>query len=234
MIIDFHTHILPGIDDGSADPEESKRLLQEEERQGVGCVVATPHFYAMRSSFHSFIEKRERAYEKICTESSVRILRSAEVYYFPGMGNASQLKELTIEDTDLFMLEMPFVQWTKEILEDLKLLIYRQKFSVVLVHLERYYGFQKKKEIWEEVLDLPCMVQLNAGSLLKWRERSFDLNLMKTGRSVLLGTDCHNMQQRKPNMRDGRRVIEKKLGAGVLDQIDYNGENLLKEHGLIL
>ena len=234
MIIDFHTHVLPGIDDGSRDIDESKCLLEEELKQGVEYIIATPHFYAVRTSFQSFLEKREKAYQSIRSVSPVQILKAAEVYYFPGMGNADQLREFTIEGTDLLMLEMPFAQWTSEIVEDLRLLIYKQKLSVILVHLERYYAFQKKKEFWENVLELPLAIQLNAGSLLEWRGRRFDLRLMKTGRPVVLGTDCHNMKSRKPNMGEGRAVIEKKLGAGMLEQIDCYGTNLLKEHGLLL
>lgn len=231
-MIDFHTHVLPGIDDGSADLQETKDLLDEESKQGVDCAVATPHFYAMRTTFPSFLEKRERAYEKACTVSPVKLLRGAEVYYFPGMGNADQVRELTVEGSDLLMLEMPFAQWTKEIFQDVENLIYRQRLTVILVHLERFYSFQKDKSIWEDVLELPVVVQLNTGSFLEWKSRRFDLRLMKTGRQVLLGSDCHNMRRRPPNMKEGRAVIEKKMGAGMLRQIDQFAESLLKEHGI--
>jgi protein-tyrosine phosphatase len=57
-MIDFHTHILPGIDDGSKNIEMTMEMLEEEARQGVTEICATPHFYAHRMSFDSFLEKR--------------------------------------------------------------------------------------------------------------------------------------------------------------------------------
>ena len=61
MFIDFHTHILPGIDDGSASVEESIELLKAEAAQGITKVVATPHFYANYDSPERFLERRAKA-----------------------------------------------------------------------------------------------------------------------------------------------------------------------------
>ena len=58
---DFHTHILPGIDDGSQNLEETRRLLAQELQQGVTHILATPHFYAGRDTEEHFFRKRERA-----------------------------------------------------------------------------------------------------------------------------------------------------------------------------
>ena len=57
-MIDFHTHILPGMDDGSKSVEESIWLLQEEVRQGVDAVMLTPHFYAEENSPVDFLRRR--------------------------------------------------------------------------------------------------------------------------------------------------------------------------------
>ena len=64
-MIDFHTHILPGIDDGSRDTEMSLAMLEAEMSQGVNTVVLTPHFYAHRRSIGHFLEKRQHALEKL-------------------------------------------------------------------------------------------------------------------------------------------------------------------------
>ena len=60
-MIDFHTHILPGIDDGSRNIDMTVAMLSEEVSQGVTAVVATPHFYANRTSVAAFLERREKA-----------------------------------------------------------------------------------------------------------------------------------------------------------------------------
>ena len=63
-MVDFHTHILPGIDDGSQDVDMTKDMLLEEQKQGVGLIAATPHFYAHRMSMEGFLERRTEAMAK--------------------------------------------------------------------------------------------------------------------------------------------------------------------------
>lgn len=68
MIIDCHTHLLPGIDDGAKDLSTSLEMLNEEKKQGVDYVIATPHFYANRDKMEKFIDRRERAYSEVSKE----------------------------------------------------------------------------------------------------------------------------------------------------------------------
>lgn len=56
-MIDVHCHILPGIDDGSRNIEESKALISEEMNQGINTIIFTPHFYAQRDSVGHFLGK---------------------------------------------------------------------------------------------------------------------------------------------------------------------------------
>jgi len=65
MVIDFHTHVLPGIDDGSASLDESLEMLRMEMLQGIKTVVATPHFYAHHDEPDRFIERRAMAEERL-------------------------------------------------------------------------------------------------------------------------------------------------------------------------
>jgi len=105
-VIDFHTHILPGIDDGSKDTDMTEQMLRMEAEQGVGIIVATPHFYANRMSVEKFLERRAGALQKAeeVVERNrgvfdVSIFAGAEVYYFREMGHAAQLPRLTIRPT---------------------------------------------------------------------------------------------------------------------------------------
>ena len=231
-MIDFHTHILPGIDDGSESVAETAALLEEEVRQGVTKVIATPHFYAHRRSVDDFLQRRARSMDRIrelrdrpnCPE----IMTGAEVYFFPGMGRADKLKELCIEGTDLILVEMPFKQWTEEVYENIRDIIQKQKLRVVLAHVDRYPQFQKKKGIWDSVMDLPLTPQINAESLTDgFRHRRFSLELLRQRTDVIIGSDCHNMTNRKPNLQEACRVIEKKLGKERIQQLDKAAAALL-------
>ena len=63
-MIDFHTHILPGIDDGSRDIRMTEQMLEKEAAMGVTHIYATPHFYAHRANVTRFLEKREKRFRR--------------------------------------------------------------------------------------------------------------------------------------------------------------------------
>ncbi len=231
-MIDFHSHILPGIDDGSKDIHETKELLKMEYQQGVRKVLATPHFYANQESILHFLEKREASKRQLDvlkqTDTTLPELRmAAEVYYFPGMGKAEMLPRLCMEDSSLILIELPFAQWTAGMYQDVKNMMEKQHLTVILAHVERYVEFQKDHSIWDAMMELPLYPQINAGSLIRrGKKRRFDLKLIRSGTSVLLGTDCHNVISRPPNMEEGRAVIARKLGNHHLEQMDAYGREL--------
>lgn len=83
MIVDFHSHILPGIDDGAKDISMAREMLLAEEQSGVEAIVATPHFYLSEESVESFLEKRENAFNLIKPEADrlgIEIFKGASVF----------------------------------------------------------------------------------------------------------------------------------------------------------
>lgn len=231
-MIEFHCHILPGIDDGSKSRDMSVEMIREEINQGVSHIVATPHFYANQDSVERFLDRRSASFEKLhnrLIEEQINIPMSigAEVYYFGGIGKAEMVQKLCYTDTNILLLEMPFVQWQCQMYHDIKTLVEKQKLTLIMAHVERYIEFQKDKSVWEAIFDLPVYPQINTGDFLTWKKRGKCLKLIKEGYDVLLGSDCHNMSSRMPNMAAGREVIAKKLGADTLAAIDSRGERLL-------
>lgn len=230
MVIDFHSHILPGIDDGARDVETSLEMLRRSAEQGVEWMVATPHFYASRDRIERFLDKRQRAFEALgatLTLSLPRIALGAEVAFFSGIARAEQVEALTIGDTNALLLEMPFRPWSQGDVDEVAALIDRRGFQVILAHLERYMGQRENRDYIRQLMDLPLRVQINAESLLDWRQRGRLLRLFRDGRAHLLGSDCHSLHRRPPNLGEGREALRKKLGQGFLDDMDREGERLL-------
>ncbi len=96
-MIDFHTHILPALDDGSRDVTESVAMMSMLAEQGIQTVVATPHFYANEHSVEHFLERRTAAYERLSAalpEGGPRLLCGAEVCYYPGISRLDGLQRL--------------------------------------------------------------------------------------------------------------------------------------------
>lgn len=240
-MVDFHTHILPGIDDGSQDESMTREMLFEESRQGVVSVVATPHFYADQMSVDGFLKNRSAALDKterirLEAEKPVpEIIAGAEVYYFYGIGRAAEVSRLCINGTQVLLLEMPFEQWTDDVYKDVENLISRQKLTIVLAHIERYVRFQKKMDVWERIMELPLHMQINAGSFVnkgrflrpdrKWK---FCMDFLQKHPDILhMGSDCHNMTSRRPNLLKGREAVAARLGEKALERIDVSTAQLI-------
>ena len=176
-MIDFHTHILPGIDDGSRNVEMSVQMLHEELKDSVDHVVCPPHFYANHDSIEHFLKRRGKSIGQLMVEiekdeklSRMKYEFGAEVYYFTGIGNAVDI-----------------CQWTDAMYEDIGKLLHKQELTIVLAHIERYIDFQKKKDVWNRIFELPVIAQMNAGPFIRWSGRSKVIKLAKSKRHHFAG-----------------------------------------------
>ena len=227
-MVDLHTHILPEIDDGSDGMDTSLAMLRREAEQGVTVVCATSHYYAKHSNIPAFCERRAEALERlssVLTEDLPQVLPAAEVAYFPRM-EEQDLTPLCIQGTRTLMLEMPFADWTSLQTEAVEALALDCGYQVVLVHPERFCFSKSNRHQLEKLAELPIGLQINAGSLLRWGTRRLALDLLQLAHWPLLGSDCHNLTSRPPNLKEGRKVVMQKLGEAFLDQMDRNAERL--------
>lgn len=230
-MIDFHSHILPQIDDGSSGVKESLEMLEELSLQGVDTVVATSHFYATQRSPQEFLARRERAFEQLkarLPENAPRILLGAEVLYFPGMSRMDELSTLCIEGTNILLLEMPFRPWSEHMIREVHDLARSGRYTLMMAHIERYYDDQPVS-VWDDLLGEGVLMQSNADCFLPFFAGRKALRLLREDRIHLLGTDCHNMTSRPPQMDEALRVIRRRLGEEKLAQIDELGRELLQD-----
>ena len=197
---DYHSHILPKMDDGSKSVEESLALLREEVRQGIDTVVMTPHFYAGQNSPRHFLKRRYEAFQRLrpmLDRTCPRIILGAEVQFFPGIGDCEEIPLLTVGQTKFLLLEMPFSKWDSQTLQETLLLRDRQDVRVVLAHIDRYYTDQPAS-LWRELHDAGILMQLNASALDGPLDRLRYRKLIDKGYIQMLGSDCHNMTSRPP------------------------------------
>ena len=228
-MIDFHSHVLPAIDDGSQSVEESMEMLRALKRQGVDTVVATSHFYATHRSPQSYVQHRDAAFEElkqVLTDDCPRIILGAEVLYFPGISHMDELGSLCIEGTDLLLLEMPFTTWSEAMIAEVNEMARSHRVQLMMAHIERYY-FQQRVSVWDGFLRKGILMQSNADFFLPFWEGRKALKLLREGRIHLLGTDCHNMGDRRPRMDEAVARIRRSLGDEAIQEIDDLGHHLL-------
>lgn len=167
--------------------------------------------------------------EKSTEVSSVeypKILLGAEVAFFQGISRAERITDLVLEGTNLLLLEMPFSTWNDSDLQEVDELMSKRGLRVIIAHLERFLKLPGNKPYVKKLLEMPVLVQINAESLTDRKSRRMVLKLFRTGKAQLLGSDCHGVNHRIPNLYEGRRVLESKLGSVFLEKLDLEASSL--------
>ena len=233
-VVDFHSHILPNVDDGSASVEESISLLQMEKQQGVDLVVATPHFYAQHDTPEKFLRRRARAEEVLREEMSrysdlPEIKIGAEVYFYRGISDSDAITELTIDSKRCILIEMPVSPWTDSMYRELEDLYVKRGLTPIIAHVDRYLGRFRTFGIPKRLSELPVLVQANAEFFLNQSTSAMAMRMLKRDQIHLLGTDCHNLGSRKPNLGEAVELINRRLGAGMIEQINAYERDVLTD-----
>ncbi|MCD8312349.1 MAG: histidinol-phosphatase [Firmicutes bacterium] len=230
-MIDFHTHFLPCIDDGSKSVEMSVQMLKMSRSQGVDEIVATPHFYASRVTPADFVARRNAAWERLraeLTPDAPRVHLGAEVYYWSGMSHSDELSKLCIEGTNVLLLEMPFKPWTDRMKNEAASIARDGYFTVVMAHIDRYLKTEPNST-WDFLARNGALFQLNTEPLLHegFMMRRRALKLLRDEVIYVIASDCHNTDTRSPNMGDAAEVIEKHIGRGAVERLTDNARELL-------
>ena len=231
-ITDFHSHILPGMDDGAKDVKESVNMLARLLEQGVDRVLATSHYYEFNEDIASYIERRDSALFKL--ESHIKehdiflpeIVPAAEVRLWHGMSGDENLEKLTIGDSKYILLEMPYDQWTDWMFAEVYSVSSRG-FIPIMAHLERYVDLISEKTIIQKLLALGVHVQCNAESFESRKAKRFMKKLLKYNRLTVLGTDCHNLDDRPPEIENALLYISSKFGDDALGRIMANADVII-------
>lgn len=220
-MLDLHTHILPAMDDGSRDVDETIAMLEAEKAAGVTSIALTPHFYPHRDDPERFLRRRARCLEKMQSDARYacaapkRLLVGAEVAYYDGLSRMENIEEFCLGDTNALLIEMPFCRWNDRMLGEIDFLRKTCDVQPVLAHIERFLPYQPRGLV-EDMAESGVWMQVNASFFLRWQTKRKALKMLERGQIHFLGTDCHNMDSRKPNMDEALQVINKKLGRDAL------------------
>ena len=232
-IIDIHTHILPGIDDGSRDWDESRRMLEAAYQQGTRCIIATPH-YSRRGLPPQIYDLAERLSEeagRIAPDFKTGL--GQEIYFHEGLvENLKQGKALTLENTRYVLVEFdPQVSYHSLYQAVRKMTMAR--YIPVIAHVERYFCLREGDGV-EELIQCGCRLQMNYSSLEGNGIWNRDVRLCRRqvaeGRIHMLGTDMHRMDYRKPDMEESLRWLEKHMGEHeVRALVSSNADKILQK-----
>lgn len=203
-LYDFHSHILPGMDDGYEDVESAIASLKLSYDQGVRYVVATPHYYA-DEPVESFLKRRQKAMDQLSLAMEKdggpfpQICLGAEVAYYANISVSDELGKLCIGNSGYLLLELPCRTWGIEVFRDVQNICNIGEITPILAHVERSLLLQSR-QVAERMLALDLHLQINAEFILERRTRRYAKRILRENPALLLGTDCHNLTDRKPEL----------------------------------
>ncbi len=235
MYIDFHTHIIPEIDDGAKDVEMSLNMLSCAQGCGAETVILTPHV-SSSADFKKFIKLRKEkvtALKKAIKDNwfpCPDILLGAEVALDGSLSERKNVSSLCIEGTDLLLLELPYTSWGSWYNNEIYNLISKHNVTPVMAHIERYLKGPKDLVKLSTLVSFGVKFQVNAGSFMTFSGRRIIRALAAEGLISAIGSDCHNMQRRSPDISRALSAFERKFGDEFLDHLYNKTSNLLESH----
>jgi Capsular polysaccharide biosynthesis protein len=230
-MIDIHSHIIPGIDDGAKNIEMTLEMLKNAEKNGTKEIVATPHYLLEYGEakihevkehvkeINTFLEK-----EKI----DVKVYSGQEVYFSERIledyieGNIG-----TMNDSKYMLIEFDMHKFDENIFNTLYELQVRDIVPII-AHPERYKFFREQPSFINGLIDEGYLFQVNAGSI----EGRFGESVKKTANIFLdnniynfIGSDAHNFSNRNTGLNTAFNLINKKINIEVFRD---SSEKMLK------
>lgn len=212
-MLDIHSHILPGIDDGAKDEDESAKLLSLEIQNGVDAVCLTPHFNPGRDALDDFIKRRSDAFDRLKKRTAkerlpIEFMLGAEVFFSPDILNID-VKKLCLGKTDYLLVEFPFNSypaWARDVFY--RLMLYG--VTPIIAHVERYSYFLDDMELLAEFIDSGCLAQINADCIAQRESMRFVKRCIKRELVHFIASDAHHSVRRPPQIKKAMEYLSKK------------------------
>ena len=235
-MIDFHSHILPNIDDGAKSVEETFNLIQEAKNSGFEGIVTTSHY--MEGYYE--VKKAEievwvnALNEKLQSQNiDIKLYTANEVYLSDNIINLLETKKAsTINNTNYVLFEMPLNAEPMN-LYDIIYEMLGHKLIPILAHPERYTFVQKDPSLIYELIEKGVLMQANYTSILgRYGEKAELLvkKFLKNEMIHFLGSDVHRQKSVYSQITKALKEIENIVGEEKLEELTTTNPKLVLEN----
>lgn len=224
-MIDFHSHIIPGIDDGSRNIEETLNMIKEASKAGFKGIVLTSHYI---EDFYETKEEDRRALMKALyrviekNNIDMDLYLGNEIYFSGNIVNLIREKKAsTINNSRYVLFEFPLNAEPINV-EDVIYSLLEHKFVPVLAHPERYPFIQKNPSMINELIDKGVYMQSNYGSILgKYGEKAQIIvtKMLECNLVHFLGSDAHRPNSIYTQMGIAMKKINEIVGQEIFEEI---------------
>lgn len=217
-IIDIHSHLLPGLDDGAHTMDESLRMCELYVAQGVSTVVATPHMCDPRyrvtpDDVRHGVEELSAACQRRGVD--LKVLPGGDVRLEPELVDTLDAgKVLTLAETGKYLLlELPLQ--TAPRIEGLVFELEVRGVTPILSHPERNIELWRKPHRLTEFVDRGCLVQITASSLFGSfgpAPKQAAERFLRAGLVHVVASDAHSSGGRRPELRRAAGLLTSMMG----------------------
>lgn len=232
-MIDIHSHIIPGIDDGAYDLQDAIEMLMIAVDSGVNKIILTPHSNQKQrfENFYPDLFKKFKAFIKEVQHVDIKMYLGMEIYASEDIVKKIQNKQLIgLNFTDYYLIEFPFHASSKYISKILNEVLGIHKIPVI-AHPERYDSVMKNPKNAFSWVQMGCLLQVNQGSLFSFFGKKVKQSaeiLLKNKCVHFIGTDCHDIEYRTSSMQNIRDYLELIYGIDYAEDLLYkNAEKIL-------
>ncbi|WP_077307301.1 tyrosine-protein phosphatase [Terribacillus halophilus] len=233
-MIDIHCHILPGVDDGARNLEDSIEMAKAAVAQGIHTIVATPHhrnnqFDNLRVNILEHVDKLNAILQE--KNIPVNILPGQETRIYGDLSGGLETREILAvnSDTPYILVELPtssVPKYTNKLLYDLQV----EGYTPVIVHPERNSELLSKPDKLYELVKSGVLTQVTAASLVgKFGKkiRSFSHDILQANLTHVIASDAHNVKSRGFMMQDAFKELENIYGFELVSILKENAERII-------
>lgn len=215
-MIDIHSHVIPGIDDGAKDEEMAISMLKMAEESGTKKLVVTPHFMRGRFDYeYNEVTEEVEKLRKLAEDNgiNIEIYQGQEVYYSDRIVKYYDREIIgTINGTRYMLIELPMLEFNLDEVIDNLYELQLKGVTPIIAHPERYKPFIRKPSLINRLIKEGCLFQLNAGSITG----DFGKEVKKTAETYLMnriynfvGSDAHREIKRSPDLTRFLNIVDK-------------------------
>ncbi|WP_333626100.1 CpsB/CapC family capsule biosynthesis tyrosine phosphatase [Sphingobacterium siyangense] len=197
--VDMHNHLLPGIDDGSDSVQQSLHYIQELQRLGLKKFICTPHIMAgvHQNTKFSIEHAKDSLVEGLKSSgNNVDIFGAAEHMIDENLPLLIRENELCVMPGGYVLIEMSYLSESKALFHTIRD-IQKLGYKPILAHPERYNYYHSNFNIYKQIKDAGCLLQLNLLSLSRYYGvdvKAIAMTLLKSGMYDFVGTDLHHQR----------------------------------------
>jgi protein-tyrosine phosphatase len=215
-VIDLHSHILPGVDDGPRTLEGSLELARAAAADGTRTILATPHVNDDPRIGPELVAERLELLRPALAEAGIplEVLPGGEIaiWRLVDLDDAA-LRALSLGGGPYLLVESPFSPVVGDF-EPMVLDLHARGHRVLLAHPERCPAFQRDLARLERLADAGVLIQLTAGSMVGAfgsTVRRFTSSLLRDGLAHVIASDAHDAVKRPPGLSAGFAALEREL-----------------------